>query len=185
MRAGFLLRILWCSQSDDHSQNDLAKFGYILEMKVERKTESFYILGYLLELIIKIWWFGIKFKIQKLVNFGPFFAWKILWILGQNHIFQVKICQKFASKRNTIFESVWSRSAFACVLLWRVTLEAEVITRIRGHGRWSWARPNSRNTHGPRRYMLEKINDLNLFHFPPWHTQRVSGRYPTGITGKK
>jgi hypothetical protein len=40
------------------SKNNLAKFGYILDMKVERKKESLYILGYLLELIIKIWQFG-------------------------------------------------------------------------------------------------------------------------------
>ncbi len=30
----FFLRIFWCSQSGDHSQNNLAKFGYILDMKV-------------------------------------------------------------------------------------------------------------------------------------------------------
>jgi hypothetical protein len=40
------------------SKNNLAEFGYILDMKVERKKESLYILGYLLELIIKIWQFG-------------------------------------------------------------------------------------------------------------------------------
>jgi len=46
--------ILWCSQSGHHPENDLAKFGYMLDMKVEKKSESFYILGYLLEFIIKI-----------------------------------------------------------------------------------------------------------------------------------
>jgi hypothetical protein len=30
-------------------------FGYILDMKVKKEMESFYILGYLLKLIIKIW----------------------------------------------------------------------------------------------------------------------------------
>jgi hypothetical protein len=40
---GFLLRILWQSQSGNHSQNNLAKFGYILDMKVEKKPESFYV----------------------------------------------------------------------------------------------------------------------------------------------
>jgi len=29
------------------------KFGYAVDMKVEKKIESFYILGYLLELIVK------------------------------------------------------------------------------------------------------------------------------------
>jgi hypothetical protein len=41
--SGSLLRILWCSQSHgNHSKNILAKFGYILDMKVEKK-KSFYI----------------------------------------------------------------------------------------------------------------------------------------------
>jgi hypothetical protein len=34
---GFFLRILWHSQSGHHSQNNLAKFGYILDMKVPQK----------------------------------------------------------------------------------------------------------------------------------------------------
>jgi len=34
---GFLLRILWSSQSGHHSQNSLAKLGYILNMKVGKK----------------------------------------------------------------------------------------------------------------------------------------------------
>jgi hypothetical protein len=35
---GFLLRILWCSQSGDHPENSLAKFGYILDMKVKKEN---------------------------------------------------------------------------------------------------------------------------------------------------
>jgi hypothetical protein len=57
---GLLLGILQCSQSGNHRENILAKSGYLLYMKLEKK-ESFYILGYLLELIIKIWRFGILF----------------------------------------------------------------------------------------------------------------------------
>jgi hypothetical protein len=34
--AGFLLRILWCSQSGDHPENNLAKFGYMLDMRVAK-----------------------------------------------------------------------------------------------------------------------------------------------------
>ncbi len=37
-----------------HPWDDLDRFGYILDMKVI-KPESFYILGYPLEVIIKIW----------------------------------------------------------------------------------------------------------------------------------
>jgi hypothetical protein len=44
---GFLLRIFWCSQSDDHPENNLANFGCILDMKVEKQcTKSFYVLCY-------------------------------------------------------------------------------------------------------------------------------------------
>jgi hypothetical protein len=38
--AHFFLRILWCSQSDDDSENSLAKFGYIIDMKVEKKKKK-------------------------------------------------------------------------------------------------------------------------------------------------
>jgi hypothetical protein len=92
--AGFVVRILWRSQSSDHSQNNLAKFGYALDMKVGKK-ESFYILGYLLELIIKIW----KKNSSISGEFESFFSWKFL-CLGRNHIFK---CWKFASRRNIFF----------------------------------------------------------------------------------
>ncbi len=106
----FLLeaRILWCSQSDNRSENDLAKFGYILNTKANYfffKTESFYILGYLLELIKKnptIW----KNILQNLANLGHFFLWKILCIGHQNHIFQVEIWRGFANKRNIAWGKV-------------------------------------------------------------------------------
>jgi hypothetical protein len=42
-------------QSGNHPENNLAKFGYILDMNAGQKPKSFYILGYLLELVIKIW----------------------------------------------------------------------------------------------------------------------------------
>ncbi len=45
----------------DNPSDDLARFGYRLDMKVgktKNKTQSFYILGYLMELIIKIWCSG-------------------------------------------------------------------------------------------------------------------------------
>ncbi len=60
-------------------KNDLARFGYIVDMKVEkRKSKPFYILGCLLELIKnKIWRFG-KFLFPKSGKFGLIFPWKIL-----------------------------------------------------------------------------------------------------------
>jgi hypothetical protein len=55
---------LLVSQSGDHSKNNLAKFGFIQDMKVgkkKRKKESLFILGYLLGLIIKLRQFEISF----------------------------------------------------------------------------------------------------------------------------
>jgi hypothetical protein len=63
--------------------------------------EFFCILGYLLELIIKIWRFE---KINKSSNSGEFesfFSMKNPFCIGnRNHIFQVKIWRKFTSKSN-------------------------------------------------------------------------------------
>jgi hypothetical protein len=37
MAAVFLLKILWCSQSDDRPESNFGKFGCIIDMKVEKK----------------------------------------------------------------------------------------------------------------------------------------------------
>jgi hypothetical protein len=44
-------------KNDDRQENNLAKFGYTLGMKVDKIEQnlSIFFLGYLLELIIKIW----------------------------------------------------------------------------------------------------------------------------------
>jgi hypothetical protein len=48
----------------DHAENNLAIFGFILDVKVGKK-KPFYILDYqLLELIIKIWRFEISFPLK-------------------------------------------------------------------------------------------------------------------------
>jgi hypothetical protein len=96
----FLLRIFWCSQSGNHPENNLAKFGYIIDMKVEKNIGSFYILGYLLEVIVRLWQFQI-FEFQNLANLGHLlFPWKIPCV-GRNHICQVEIWRESTSKRNT------------------------------------------------------------------------------------
>ncbi len=38
-QSGFLLRILWWIQNGDHPENNLTKFGYRLDMKVEKKQD--------------------------------------------------------------------------------------------------------------------------------------------------
>jgi hypothetical protein len=53
------LALLCCTQSGNDLQEDLARFGYKLNMKVIKK-ESLYIFGCLLETCIEIWWFFLK-----------------------------------------------------------------------------------------------------------------------------
>jgi hypothetical protein len=100
------LRSLWfCSQSGNYPENNLAKSGCdILDMKIDQnknKNLSMF-LANLVELIIKIWWI-----------WAIFFLRKILCVRG-NHVFQVEIWQKFASKRN----SGWGHAGFLLKILW-------------------------------------------------------------------
>jgi hypothetical protein len=62
LKVGFLVMILLCSQSDDLPKTNLAKIGYLLDMKVEKKPKAFYILGY-----------QVEFTIKKSGKFGSFF----------------------------------------------------------------------------------------------------------------
>jgi hypothetical protein len=64
-----LLRILWCSQSDNYSQNNLAKFDNVLDMKVEetRIVLYFYYQPGTYHTNLAIWKI-----IQCLANLGPF-----------------------------------------------------------------------------------------------------------------
>jgi hypothetical protein len=92
-------------------KDGLARFGYILDMKVEkRKTRILLlILGYLLELIIKIWRFGLffyyfYFEIWRIWSFflsmkNPLYRLKS-YFSGQNltellNIYKYKINIKF------------------------------------------------------------------------------------------
>jgi hypothetical protein len=75
-------RILWGSQGDDHPKNNLAKFGYILDMKVFfKKTIILYswlsTRTYHKTLVIWI------FIFLKSANFEPFFSMK-------NHFYRLK-----------------------------------------------------------------------------------------------
>jgi len=57
-------------------KDDLARFGYILDMKVEKKFKTFYNFGYLLKLLMKIWRFDF-YLCRNLANLGTtFFSMK-------------------------------------------------------------------------------------------------------------
>ncbi len=71
----FLLTILWCNQSGDHSLNNLAKRWLHTKYENEKIINKWIILlylGYLLKLIIKIWQFE-KQILQNLTNLAHFF----------------------------------------------------------------------------------------------------------------
>ncbi len=81
---GFLLRILWCIQSGYHPENNLAKFGYILDMKLgerkkERKKNRILLKNSWLSSAIIIKNMGIRnLFFSKYIEFGLFFPWKFL-----------------------------------------------------------------------------------------------------------
>jgi hypothetical protein len=85
-QSGFLLRILWCIQNGDHPENNLAKFGYRLDMKVEKKNRILLCSWLRMRTYHKNLAIWIYFC-SKSSEFGPNFPWKILCI-GRNHIFQ-------------------------------------------------------------------------------------------------
>jgi hypothetical protein len=67
------------TQSGYHPQNNLAKFGYTLDMKV-RNFKNFYILGYRLQLLIK----KIRFDFFFLQNKGLISSQRGAIIIGGN-----------------------------------------------------------------------------------------------------
>jgi hypothetical protein len=72
-------RILWCSQTGSGQEISLAKFGYILDTQV-RKKKCFHILGYLLELSVKIWWIWVIFFMK-----NPLYRLKIIFFSSKFH----------------------------------------------------------------------------------------------------
>jgi hypothetical protein len=110
-----LLRILWYSQSGDQPENNLAKFGYVLDMKVEKHRIFLYswlstITSY--HKTLAIW----GKKNSKYVEFGSFFSWNILCI-GWNHIFHVENWQKLARNINTGWRA-WDAELITTKICW-------------------------------------------------------------------
>jgi len=108
-----MVKILWCSQSGDLPENNLAKFGYVIDMK---KKNRILLCSWLptrthhKNLAI----FGIIF-LQNLTNLELFFSpWKILCIDWRKHSFQVQIWRKFVSERNTV--QTYHKSIFFSLL---------------------------------------------------------------------
>jgi hypothetical protein len=86
------------AQGGYHLENDLGKFCHMYYYGSRKESKSFYMFGYLLELIIKLWRLVKK-------NFEIWRIWAIFFIeksflYERNHIFQAEIWRKFASERN-------------------------------------------------------------------------------------
>jgi hypothetical protein len=74
----FLLWILWCNQSVNHSKNNLLKFGYIIYIYI---YIYIYILATYLQLLIKFWWFWIFFPLKNWQIWTVFFNEKsFVWV---------------------------------------------------------------------------------------------------------
>jgi hypothetical protein len=89
-----LLMILWCSQSGDYPENDLAKFGYIIDIQVEKKQNPSIFLTAFWKLLqgagdrkfflFEIWWIWVILPMQ-----NPLYRSKS-YFSGRN---LTKICQ--------------------------------------------------------------------------------------------
>ncbi len=104
---------MWCSWSGYHPQDDLAIFGYRLDINVLKKSESFYILGYLLKLIIKtlmiwnlffckIWWIWAMFLME-----NPLYS-------SKSFFFRSKFGKTSPPKRNIDLEPAFFYPIFWC-----------------------------------------------------------------------
>ncbi len=93
-KQGFLFQILWCSQTDYHSQEELAIFGYRPDVKV--KSAKNWLVFWLPA--VEIWWF--LFLFGNLANQGHFFKKNL--VMCRNHIFEVGNMWKFAGKKDSL-----------------------------------------------------------------------------------
>ncbi len=57
----FFLSILWCSQNGNDPQQDLAKFGYKIHMKLKKFKHPSIFVATCLNQCIEIWWFFLIF----------------------------------------------------------------------------------------------------------------------------
>ncbi len=60
----YFFSILWCSQTSNDQEKLFIQIWLYIRYEIEKGKWSFYILGYLLEVTIIIWWFGIFFPLR-------------------------------------------------------------------------------------------------------------------------
>jgi len=112
----FFSSILWCSQSGNHLDENLAKFGYNPNMKISLRKEIF-LYSRLPTRTIKyenlaIW----IFFPPNVVNLGNFFSWKILCTRLKVHVLSFSIlgCGDNWQKNSAKFDykpNIWMESS--------------------------------------------------------------------------
>ncbi len=73
---------MWCSQSGNHSQSNLTKFGCILDMKVDFKKNRILLYAWLLAGTYHKCVANFFFKLQNLAKLAHF-----MLCIGRNHVF--------------------------------------------------------------------------------------------------
>jgi len=107
----YVLSILWCSQIDDHQHKDLVKFGYRSNMRVKKGLRILLNFGYMLEPIVKNWWFDFFFF--KIWQVRMIFNKKKILCPCYNHIFTLKICKNPPPKKH---------DCFVHILVWKIKI---------------------------------------------------------------
>lgn len=101
-KPGFLFQILWCSQTDYHSQEDLAIFGHRPDVKV--KNIKNWLVFWLPA--VEIWWF--LFLFGNLAKSGSFFQKKSCDV-SKSYFWgwkNVKICRKKRQPRTGEYHEI-------------------------------------------------------------------------------
>ncbi len=97
----FLFNFVMSSQTCNHSQTDFSQmFLCTICKKVEKVRNFCFYVGYMLEIVVEIWWFKLVF-LEIWANLGNFFHKNPLCVcVCLNHIFQVKKCKTIPHKTN-------------------------------------------------------------------------------------
>jgi hypothetical protein len=111
---GFLLRILWCSESGNHPKNNFAIFGDIIDMKVEKNRILLYFcvptVSY--HKTLAMW----NFFSWKSGEYGPFFPMKDPLYRSKSYFSGRSLEKNFGSKRNPELFGPYNISKFQAIL---------------------------------------------------------------------
>jgi hypothetical protein len=101
----YVFSILWCSQIDDHQPKDLIKFGYRSNMRVKEVLRILLYFCYMLEPIVKNWWFELFF--QNMASLRSFLTKNKILCLCYNHIFTLIFFKNPPPKKHDCFVHIF------------------------------------------------------------------------------